>query len=103
MQLTRGLKATGLKGFAGAVLLILMHGANAKVPIYITTAVADSNRPSSDTQRDADRKPAAVIAFAGLKPGDRVADFMPGQGYFTKIICKIVGDTGRVYAITLSD
>jgi len=101
MQHTTGLKATGLKAFAGAVLLILMHGAHAAVPTYIATAVADSNRPSSDTERDADRKPAAVIAFAGLKPGDRVADFMPGRGYFTKIFCKIVGDTGRVYAITL--
>ncbi|RYY75402.1 MAG: methyltransferase [Gammaproteobacteria bacterium] len=101
MQLTRGLKATGLKGFAGAVLLVLMHGAHAKIPTYIAIAVADSNRPSSDTERDADRKPAAVIAFAGLKPGDKVADFMPGRGYFTKIFCNIVGDTGRVYAITL--
>lgn len=107
MELTISLKATdlkttGLKGFAGAVLLILMHGAHATVPVYIATAVADSNRPISDTERDADRKPAAVVAFAGLKPGDRVADFMPGRGYFTKIFCKIVGDTGRVYAITLS-
>ena len=101
MQFTIGLKATGLKAFAGAVLLILMHGAYASVPTYIATAVADSNRPSSDTERDADRKPAAVMAFAGVKPGDKVADFMPGRGYFTKIFCKIVGDTGRVYAITL--
>jgi predicted methyltransferase len=71
------------------------------IPDYIATAVADASRPDTDRERDANRKPAEVIAFAGLKLGDKVADFMPGRGYFTKIFCKIVGDTGHVYAISI--
>jgi predicted methyltransferase len=40
----------------------------------------------------------SVAAAAGLKSGDRVADFMPGNGYFTRIFSGVVGPTGRVYA-----
>ena len=49
--------------------------------------------------RDGLRKPAALLAFAGVKPGDRVADLMPGEGYFTRLFSKVVGPRGRVYAI----
>jgi predicted methyltransferase len=68
---------------------------------YIAKAVANPNRPDTDRQRDLNRKPAEVIAFAGLKPGDKVADFMPGKGYFTRIFCAVVGANGHVYAISV--
>ena len=61
-----------------------------KIPAYITAAVADPNRPDTDTKRDADRKPADCVAFAGIKPGDKVADLIPGRGYFTRIFSKVV-------------
>jgi predicted methyltransferase len=47
---------------------------------------------------DAARKPAEVLAFAQLKSADVVADFMPGNAYFTRIISAVVGDRGHVYA-----
>ena len=47
----------------------------------IAAAVADPARPEADRQRDANRKPAECLAFAGVKPGDRVAELMPGGGY----------------------
>jgi len=65
----------------------------------VTAAVADASRPDADRQRDADRKPADVIAFAGIKSGDRVADLLPGGGYFTRIFSKVVGPSGVVYAV----
>ena len=65
----------------------------------IKAAVADAGRPEADTSRDADRKPAEVVAFAGLKPGDRIADLLPGGGYFTRIFAKTVGPKGKVYAV----
>lgn len=67
-------------------------------PDYITRAVADTGRPAQQTRLDVWRKPAAVIAFSGLKPGDRVADFTPGNAYFTRIFSRVVGPNGRVYA-----
>lgn len=68
------------------------------LPTYITTAVNDASRPDADKARDADRKPAEVIAFAGVKPGQKVADFLPGGGYFTRLFAKVVGPKGHVYA-----
>ncbi len=61
-------------------------------------AVADTGRPSADTQRDENRKPAAMLAFAGVAPGKVVVDLLPGGGYFTRIFAKAVGPKGRVYA-----
>ena len=40
-----------------------------------------------------------LIAFASIKPGDKVADFMPDGGYITRLFCKVVGDAGHVYVI----
>lgn len=65
----------------------------------IAAAVASPDRPPADVQRDAARKPAELLAFAGVKPGDRVADLIPGGGYFTRLFSKAVGPTGHVYAV----
>jgi len=65
----------------------------------ITAAVADSARPDADKERDANRKPAQTLAFAGVKPGMVVAELAPGRGYYTRILAKAVGPTGTVYAI----
>jgi predicted methyltransferase len=65
---------------------------------YVTSAIIDPARPADQRQLDAWRRPAEVIAFSGLKPGDRIADFMSGNGYFTRIFSKVVGPGGAVYA-----
>ncbi len=65
----------------------------------ISAALSSSDRPVADTARDADRKPAVLIAFSGVKAGDKVADLIPGKGYFTRIFSKIVGAKGAVYAV----
>lgn len=69
-----------------------------KVPADVSAAVADPARPAADRERDANRKPAESVAFAGIKKGDKVVDVMPGRGYFTRIFSKVVGDGGVVYA-----
>jgi predicted methyltransferase len=69
-----------------------------EIPAGILAAVAEPHRPPEQRQLDALRKPARLIAFAGLRAGDRVADFMPGNAYFTRILSKAVGSEGRVYA-----
>jgi predicted methyltransferase len=68
------------------------------IPSNIAAAVADPARPEADRARDTERKPAACLAFAGVKPGDRVADLIPGGGYFTRIFSVAVGPKGYVYA-----
>ena len=46
-----------------------------------------------------DRKPAELVAFAGVRPGDKVAELAPGGGYFTRILSGVVGPEGRIYAM----
>ena len=61
--------------------------------------LADPIRPEADRVRDADRKPAQLVAFAGVKPGDKVAELAPGGGYFTRVLSGVVGPDGRIYAM----
>jgi predicted methyltransferase len=57
--------------------------------------------PMPERPQDADHESAEVIAFAGLAPGDKVADFLPLTPYFANIFCKWVGDNGHVYVISM--
>jgi predicted methyltransferase len=66
----------------------------------IAAAMADPGRPSEDSSRDAARHPAELLAFAGVKPGDRALDFIMGGGYFTRILAGTVGPKGHVWAYT---
>ena len=68
------------------------------VPAYVTAAVADTGR-DADRDADARRHLAEVVAFSGVKPGDKVVDLIPGGGYFTKVFSKIVGPKGHVFMI----
>lgn len=64
----------------------------------IAAAVANAARPAEDVARDADRKPAETLAFFDVKPGQVVFEFVAGGGYFTELLSRTVGDTGRVAA-----
>ncbi len=77
-------------------------GPSPAMPSNIAAAVADPARPAEDRARDVARKPAEVIAFAGVKPGDTVVDLIPGGGYFTRVFSKAVGPNGHVYALVPS-
>jgi predicted methyltransferase len=70
------------------------------VPANIAGAIADTNRPQADVDLDARRKPAEMLTFAGVKPGDKVLEFAPGRGYVTRLLAKAVGTAGHVYAAT---
>jgi predicted methyltransferase len=73
------------------------------VPPNIANAVANHDRPDEDRQRDADRKPAEVLTFVGIKNGEKVADFIPGKGYFSRILSGAVGPQGHVYSFIPSE
>ena len=49
----------------------------------ILAAVADSGRPAEDIARDPGRRPAEILAFARVRPGDRIVELAPGGGYFS--------------------
>jgi predicted methyltransferase len=59
----------------------------------------NSNRPAADVERDAARKPAAMVRFSQVKPGQLVVDMLPGGGYFTRVFSQVVGPNGKVVAL----
>jgi predicted methyltransferase len=84
---------------AALAVAVMAGGAWAKPDANQMAAVADKARPEADTKRDADRKPAEMLEFAGVKQGQTVVDLIPGGGYFTRIFSKAVGPKGTVYAV----
>jgi predicted methyltransferase len=101
-QMAAGEETMRTKLLLAAVAALALSGglAEAAPSKEVVAAVADKGRPEADTKRDADRKPAEMMEFAGVKPGQTVADFIPGGGYFTRIFAKTVGPKGKVYAVT---
>jgi predicted methyltransferase len=87
-----------LRSLTASLLLLAATGAQA-APANIAAAVADPARPAADTQRDAARKPAAMLEFAAVKPGETVVDLIPGGGYFTRLFSAAVGPSGKVIAV----
>ena len=67
------------------------------VSVY-EAAVASDARPDSDRDRDAGRKPVAVLEFLGIEPGMTVLDMFTGGGYYAEIIAGVVGEEGKVIA-----
>lgn len=68
------------------------------VPAYVEKAINDPAR-AADRKDDARRKMAQVMTFAGVKPGDKVLELVPGSGYWTRVFSRIVGPDGHVYTV----
>ena len=73
----------------------------ASAPKYVRDAVQSKDRTDAMTARDADRKPAELLALSGVKPGDRVVEIASFGQYFTTLLSSIVGDKGEVYMYDL--
>jgi predicted methyltransferase len=75
----------------------------ADIPAAVAAAVADKARPAADAARDANRKPAETLAFASIEPGSKIAELIPGGGYFTRLLSPVAGAGGHVYALAGSN
>lgn len=65
----------------------------------LQVAVANPARPEEARDKDESRKPAEVLAFLGLKPGDAAVDIISGGGYWAEIMAGAVGEGGSVTAL----
>ena len=79
-----------------ASLLVAAPLQAADIPANIAAAVASPERSAKDRERDARDKPAELLAFAGVKPGMKVADVFGGGGYWSEIFSHAVGPSGSV-------
>ncbi|HMI94491.1 MAG TPA: SAM-dependent methyltransferase [Polyangiales bacterium] len=69
-----------------------------KVPKNVQTLIDAKDRTDADRALDAGRHPGETVAFAGVKPGMKIADIMSGTGYTTELLARAVGKKGVVYA-----
>lgn len=63
----------------------------------IARAIAAEDRSAEDKELDAQRKPAELLKFFGVAPGQRVAELAAGKGYTTELLARVVGPGGQVY------
>jgi predicted methyltransferase len=63
----------------------------------IAAAVASPDRPAKDRERDEIRKPAEVLEFIGVRPGQTVVEYFAAGGNTAEILARAVGPKGRVY------
>lgn len=72
--------------------------ATAADPAAINAAITSTERLPGDADEDAWRKPGEVLAFLEVRPGMQVVDYFSAGGYYTELLSRAVGSTGRVIA-----
>lgn len=95
--------------FAGAMAIFVVSCAQENTPSATVgeavasgavdragAAVANSARPEEDLADDTMRKPAGVLAFVDIKPGDTVFEIEAGRGYYTELFSQLAGPDGTV-------
>ena len=63
----------------------------------IAQAISAPDRSADDRSLDVHRKPAQLLQFFGIAPGQRVAELGAGGGYTAELLARIVGSSGKVY------
>jgi len=86
-----------MAALAAGLTVALAAAAAQGAPRYVTAAVHDPNRPAADTQRDAARKPADMLVFAGIHPGEKMLELIPAGGYFERIFSVALGPDRHLY------
>jgi predicted methyltransferase len=67
-----------------------------ETPSYVAI-VSAPDRDAADRALDDGRKPGALLAFAKVKPGMRVAELGAGGGYTAELLARAVRPSGHVY------
>jgi predicted methyltransferase len=81
-----------------APIVIPPYNPPADAPEPVRAAVTAADRSDADRALDAGRKPAEMLAFFKIAPGQQVAEIFAGRGYTSELVARVVGDTGKVYA-----
>jgi predicted methyltransferase len=79
------------------VLSLALVASAASAPSY-NAILTNTTRPEAERALDGVRKPNEVMAFYGVKSGQKVADIFASRGYYTAILAELVGPEGVVYS-----
>ena len=92
------LAAIAVISLSSAGCMGAVGGPAAPTPADYAGVLATPSRPADDRARDAARHTAETLAFAQVRPGQKIADMIIGGGYFTRVFSAAVGPEGRVTA-----
>lgn len=82
----------------GAAPASEMPAAQVAADMFDYAAVfGQDDRPAQDYEMYAVRKSADVLAFTGVKPGMSVVEMEAGDGFYTELLSRVVGEEGRIY------
>ena len=79
---------------ACALAVVFLAGCAARSAPNYAEILTNTNRPEAERNIDAVRKPNEVMAFYGVKRGQKVADIFAARGYYTAILSQMVGSEG---------
>lgn len=68
----------------------------AAVEKKIKAAMEADVRSDKEKKRDANRKPVETLAFFGLRDDMKVVEFVPGGGWYTKILAPVLAEKGEL-------
>ena len=68
----------------------------------LTAALASPHRKPANPERDADRRPVAMLELFGLKPTHTVLELSPGEGWYTELLAPVLAKNGKLY-VTQTD
>jgi predicted methyltransferase len=88
---------TAAPAASGAAAAAASPDAALTISPEIQAAVDAPDRVEADRQLDPGRHPAQLLAFAGVKPGMKVAEISAAGGYTTELLARVVGPAGGVY------
>ncbi len=65
-------------------------------------AIVAHERRGDDKARDKYRNPAETLTFFGVKPTDTVVEYVPGGGWYSKILAPYVAEKGKYIGLTFA-
>lgn len=71
---------------------------NVPVVLSMQEVLADKRR-DGDRARDQHRNPAQTLEFFKVERGMAVADYIPGSGYYTRVLAPFLGEGGSYVAL----
>jgi FkbM family methyltransferase len=85
-----------------AALAVALAALLTEPRIQVLNAQSSGNRAAQEATRETQQRVPDIFKAMGVAPGAVVADIGAGQGFFTVRLAKAVGDSGRVYAVDIS-
>lgn len=88
--------------YAKALFVATLTAALAHTGAAAKAGQSSENRAAQEATRETQQRVADIFKIMGVGPGTVIADVGAGQGFFTVRLAKAVGDSGRVYAVDIS-